>query len=580
MENPYLLVEFPDEDGVIQPLVFANPVNILQTDRLEAIPRLMADVEKALQAGFYAAGYVSYEAAPAFNSNMAVQQNPKLPLVWFGIFKEPAPLAEEFESSGEYAVSDWQMASSTSHYKSGIKQIKQAIEEGDTYQINYTERLHARFQGDDRAFYRQLTRNQQAGYSAYMNLGNTRILSASPELFFRVDGGKITAKPMKGTAPRGRFLDEDQANLERLLASEKERAENLMIVDLLRNDIGRLAKSGTVTVPRLFEAEAYPTVHQLTSTIEARIEKLATVFNWFQALFPCGSITGAPKISTMKYIADLEQTPREVYCGAIGYITPQKNAVFNVPIRTVIIDKEKETALYGVGGGVTWDSTSEGEYQELLTKARVLSERRPEFELLESLKLENGTYPLLRYHLARIADSAHYFNFSLDQQALEQQLSNTAITNSEGSFKVRVLLSKTGAVAIDAQAVSKIAEPVTCVLAASLVNSRDPFLFHKTTNRRVYEEHQSNFPDAFSVLLWNEKEQLTEFTFGNLVLETDGKFFTPPITCGLLPGTYRQVLLDEKKIEEKVLSKIDLKTADAIWFINSVRGWLKVNMVD
>ncbi|WKA53569.1 aminodeoxychorismate synthase component I [Planococcus shixiaomingii] len=576
--KPYLLFEFRDEQGKIQPLVFKEPVEIFQAHTIHEVKQVMADVEKALQNGYYTAGFVSYEAAPAFNPNMLVHDEPQMPLAWFGVFKEPIPATHDVETPGEYEVSDWQMAGSIEQYQQGIQQIKQAIEEGHTYQVNYTERLQAKFSGDDLAFYRQLARNQQADYSAYLNIGNYRLLSASPELFFRIDDQKITAKPMKGTAPRGRFTAEDQGNAERLLASEKERAENLMIVDLLRNDIGRLAKSGTVTVPRLFEAEKYPTVHQMTSTVQAEISKEASVWDWFKALFPCGSITGAPKISTMSFISELEQSPREVYCGAIGFITPEKNAVFNVPIRTVIIDKENGTASYGVGGGVTWDSTSEGEYQELITKAHVLTERRPAFELLESLKLEDGNYPLLTYHLERLGDSADYFNFIFDEGAVEQQLLQTAEDHPIGVFKVRLLLDKGGTFSTQAQAIDPVSQPVVCTLAASPVDSSDPFLFHKTTHRSVYEAHTNAEPDAFSVLLWNEKEELTEFTIGNLVFEKDGKFYTPPVSCGLLAGTFRQFLLDNKKIEEKKIYKNDLANYDAIWFINSVRGWLKVTL--
>ncbi|TWT28128.1 aminodeoxychorismate synthase component I [Planomicrobium sp. CPCC 101110] len=580
MENPYLLFEFPDENGTVNPLAFSKPVKVLSASQLEDIPDVMDALEEAVKDGFYAAGYISYEAAPAFNPKMKVHPKPDLPLLWFGIFDEPHLPGQEFDAAGDYSVSDWMMAGSIPQYKKGIQQIKQAIEEGHTYQVNYTERLHADFQGSDRAFYRQLTRNQQSGYSAYLGLGKHRILSASPELFFRIDGEKITAKPMKGTAARGRTTLEDGENVERLLASEKEQAENLMIVDLLRNDIGRLAKSGTVTVPRMFEAEQYPTVHQLTSTVQAEINGDMPVFEWFRALFPCGSITGAPKISTMEFISELEQTPREVYCGAIGFITPEKNAVFSVPIRTVIVNSEKHAASYGVGGGVTWDSTSEGEYEELLTKAQVLSAKRPAFELLESLKLEDGKYPLLSYHMERLRDSAEFFNFTFNKEAVENLLLKTANGYPSGSFKVRLLMEQSGRPTAEAQAVFPLEEPVLCSLATSPVDSTDPFLFHKTTHRLVYETHQKTAPpEAFSVLLWNENEELTEFTIGNLVAEKDGEFHTPPLPCGLLAGTFRQHLLDAGKIEERRILKQELADFDAIWLVNGVRGWLKVELL-
>lgn len=584
MDHPYLLFEFRNADGIVEPLAFTEPVRILQTNDVGEVAGILKQLDEAADLGFYAAGFVSYEAAPAFDAAMEVRPASDFPLLWFGIFEEPQHPAHAGQAESadrtDYNVSDWQMAGSPKAYQEGIRKIKQAIEEGDTYQVNYTERLHADFSGSDFEFYRQLARNQQAGYGAYLNIGDQRILSASPELFFRVDDGRLTTKPMKGTAARGRTLEEDKERIAELLASEKEQAENLMIVDLLRNDMSRLAKKGTVNVEKLFEVETYPTVHQMTSTITAELSPDLKILDWFKALFPCGSITGAPKISTMHTIAELESTPREVYCGAIGYITPEKNAVFNVPIRTVIIDKEEGKARYGVGGGVTWDSTSEGEFRELQTKAEVLTARRPEFQLLESLKLENGNYPLKPYHIERLLDSAAYFNFPADQCAIEEHLSKLADEYPDGLYKVRLLLDHVGEISIGAQKTAAIQEPVPCALAAAPVDSGNAFLYHKTTNRQVYGEAAKTMPpEAFSVLLWNENGELTEFTIGNVVVEKDGEFFTPPVSCGALPGTFRQQLLDEGIISEKIILKDELGDWDAVWFINSVRGWLRVEMI-
>ncbi|WP_298831206.1 aminodeoxychorismate synthase component I [uncultured Planococcus sp.] len=580
MQNPYLLYEFRNEDEEVEPLLFSEPLEVFETSALSEVAEILEKVEKAVGDGFYAAGYVSYEAAPAFHPEMNVQTGGEMPLVWFGIFNESKKNFSIEKEQQPYSVSEWKMVSSVERYKTGIQQIKQAIEEGETYQVNYTERLVAEFTGSGLAFYRQLARNQQADYGAYLNLGRFRVLSASPELFFKVQDGTLTAKPMKGTAPRGRTTQEDRELVTALRASEKERAENLMIVDLLRNDMSRIAKKGTVKADPLFTVETYPTVHQLTSTIEAQLDNTTTILDWFQALFPCGSITGAPKISTMNYIAELEQTPREVYCGAIGFITPTKDAVFNVPIRTVVIDQEKETARYGVGGGITWDSTSEGEYRELQTKAEVLTAKRPVFSLLESLKLKDGNYPLLRYHLARLKDSADYFHFPGNIPEIESELNQLAETYPVGTYKVRMLLDDKGQTKLEAQKTATIDKPIKCSLASSAVDSRNPFLFHKTTHREVYDKASAKLPDdIFSVLLWNEKQQLTEFTIGNVVLEKNGRFFTPPVSCGLLAGTFRQQLLDQKLIEEKVILKEELQEYEGIWLINGVRGWLAVELM-
>ncbi|MEK6268520.1 MAG: aminodeoxychorismate synthase component I [Planococcus sp. (in: firmicutes)] len=579
MSNPHLMYEFRNDAGEIEPLYFSDPVNIFRTHDLANVANILEKVDQAVNDGFYAAGYVSYEAAPAFRPEMHVQSAGEMPLLWFGIFKEPQKMSLVSQEHQTYQVSDWEMASSVEQYKTGIHQIKTAIEEGHTYQVNYTERLSAKFTGDDLTFYHQLARNQQADYGAYLNLGRFRLLSASPELFFKVQGGKLIAKPMKGTAPRGRTTQEDQEYKKTLLSSEKERAENLMIVDLLRNDMSRLAKKGSVKADPLFTVETYPTVHQLTSTVTADLKDHTTIWDWFHALFPCGSITGAPKISTMKYIATLEQTPREVYCGAIGFITPDKEAIFNVPIRTVIIDQEKGVAHYGVGGGITWDSTAEGEYSELQTKAEVLTAKRPVFKLIESLKLADGNYPLLRYHLARLEDSSGYFHFPGNTEEVKAELTKLAQHYPQGTYKVRLLVDRKGQLEMQAQKTAPIEEPVKCVLATSPVDSKNPFLFHKTTHREVYEQASDELlKEQFSVLLWNEKQQITEFTIGNVVVEKDGRFFTPPVECGLLAGTFRQHLLDQQQIEEKIILKEELKEFDAIWFINGVRGWLAVEL--
>lgn len=574
--NPDLIFEFTDDNGSSQTTQFRNPITIYQTDSLTEVTSIFKKAEKAIDAGFYVAGYVSYEAAPAFEARYQVKSNSKLPLVWFGVYG--APLTIEPTSPQAYTVSDWTFTSSEENYKKSIKKIKQAIARGDTYQVNYTSRLKATFTGDDFAFYKQLVKNQQAPYSAYLNLGEYQILSASPELFFRVNNNTITTKPMKGTAKRGRYGAEDRQLIDQLTSSEKERAENLMIVDLLRNDLGKIAKKGTVDVPKLLDVESYPTVNQMTSTVTAELEEESHLLDWFTALFPCGSITGAPKIKTMSYITELEDTPREVYCGAIGFVTPKKEATFNVPIRTVIIDKKRQRATYGVGGGITWDSTVENEYQEMKTKAKMLTEQRPDFQLLESILLDNASYPLIDYHVARLLESARYFDFEIKIEKIKQELQQVKENHPSKKHKVRLLVAKTGEVSIEVQEVKEMLGNVACTLAKSPVDEQDPFLFHKTTNRAQYKKHQVDDPTVFSTLLWNKQHELTEFIIGNVVVEKAGTYYTPPVDCGLLAGTYRAHLLDKGIIQEKVINYRDLGSFDRIWFINSVRGWLPVTI--
>ncbi|SEA04537.1 para-aminobenzoate synthetase / 4-amino-4-deoxychorismate lyase [Thalassobacillus cyri] len=568
------------ETAYEQPICFTDPIKVIEVFCIEEVPAAFHELEAATQEGYYVAGFVSYEAAPGFDSAFHVHQtNGDFPLVWFGIFENPVDANSWTESQPDYRISDWKLDTDEEEYHQGISSIKQAIEEGNTYQVNYTARLTAQFQGNDYAFYQQLKENQQSAYASYLNIGNYRVLSASPELFFQVSKGSIKTKPMKGTATRGRSIREDEQLKQKLYTSEKDRAENLMIVDLLRNDIGRIARPGTVKVPKLFEVESYPTVHQMTSTVEAELDPAAKIYDWFQALFPCGSITGAPKISTMNYISKLEKSPRHIYCGAIGFITPDKEAIFNVPIRTVLIDKEAETATYGAGGGITWDSTVEGEYEELMAKAGLLKEKRPSFHLLESLKLQDGHYPLFQRHIDRLLSSALYFGFAMDVEKVSHALQHSAADKTAGDFKVRLLVSKSGEVMVETAAIRPL-DTVICSLAKTPVDKKNPFLYHKTTHREVYDELSRTAPeDAFSVLLWNEDEELTEFTIGNLVIEKQGKYYTPPIKCGLLAGTFRQELLEQHVIAEQVIHKKDLNEANSIWMINGVRGWIPVQMI-
>lgn len=576
-KEPLLTFEFADSNGNIKPLTFQRPVSVITAHKMEDVLPSFQLVQEAVDKGYYAAGFLSYESSPAFDSTFKVKSGGSFPLLWFGIFSEPEH--RHITSSGEFTVSEWKPSISMDEYTQAINSIKNSIECGITYQANYTIRLHSQFNGDGLAYYNRLKNAQNSNYCAYIHTGEQSILSASPELFFHLDNGKITTRPMKGTINRGVSFEEDAANADWLYHSEKNRAENLMIVDLLRNDLGMVAQSGTVTVEKLLEIEQYPTVHQMTSTISAKISETTSIVDIFKALFPCGSITGAPKISTMNIISDLENEPRDVYCGAIGYITPNKEAIFNVPIRTVLIDHSSGNAVYGVGGGITWDSTSEGEYHEILAKAKLLKEKPLEFQLLESLLLENGDYFLLDEHLKRLENSAQYFGFHYEREKLEKSLIEFGNTHLNGLIKVRLLLAKNGELMMEGQPITQQDNVLKVILGDGPVDKSNPFLYHKTTNREIYAEFQNQKPpEAFDVLLWNQDGELTEFTNGNLVLEIDGTLWTPPISSGLLAGTFRERLLQTGEIYEKTLTRSDLKIATKIWFINSVRKWKEVQI--
>lgn len=323
---------------------FSSPEAIIQTDNLDDVLERMQQVEQAVDLGYYVAGYIGYEAAAAFNKNLTTHSAGKMPLLWFGVFREMREVDQITTPLSQPPKLDWQPTTDYSSYAKGIHFIREQIAAGNTYQANYTIRLESHFTEEDESFYEQLKIAQQADYSAYLSTGRFHILSASPELFFHWKDGIITTKPMKGTAKRGMTLEEDFKARDWLAASAKNQAENVMIVDLLRNDLGQIAKPGSVKVPRLFDVERYPTVWQMTSTVVAETLPEVHLTAIFEALFPCGSITGAPKVKTMQLITKSETSPRNVYCGAIGYVTPNKEAIFNVPIRTVVVDTEEKNS--------------------------------------------------------------------------------------------------------------------------------------------------------------------------------------------------------------------------------------------
>ncbi|MGG3282939.1 aminodeoxychorismate synthase component I [Paenibacillus solani] len=372
----FLQFDFQTEEGKNETIQLSKPIKIVQTYSLDNVVSLIDIVEEASNKGYYCAGFISYDAAPAFDSYCLVQNSSEFPLLWFGVY-DPADVVKK-GSVSENVTShgfklNWKSSIDKIQYIDSIKKIKEEIYQGNSYQVNYTMRLRSHFFGNDYELYRQLRKNQNGKYSAYLNTGRHRVLSLSPELFFEWNGQDIVTRPMKGTVQRGRWSEEDRNNRDFLLQSEKERAENIMIVDLLRNDLSRISDPMTIEANPIFSIEKYPTVFQMTSTIRAKTQHNVKLSDVFCALFPCGSITGAPKIRTMRIISDIEDSPRGIYCGAIGLIEPHKNKyIFNVAIRTVIIDKENNSAEYGVGGGITWDSTAEGEYQEVISKAKIL----------------------------------------------------------------------------------------------------------------------------------------------------------------------------------------------------------------
>jgi para-aminobenzoate synthetase/4-amino-4-deoxychorismate lyase len=553
-------------------LHFANPHLIISVTGIDDAHNALREIERLVnENNWRAAGFVSYEAAPAFDNALHVIPADDFPLLWFGLYSAPRVLqtSEIFKDLRVLEAQNWRTSVEQDTYNAAIEKIKENIAHGKTYQVNYTMRLISGFSGGEWDFFLNLAQAQNK-YAAYIDTGRYVICSASPELFFKLDGNKIYSHPMKGTAKRGRTTLEDREQAEWLHSSIKNRAENVMIVDMVRNDLGRIAEIGSVQAPELFKIEKYPTLFQMTSTVHAKTN--ASLDDIFTALFPCASITGAPKVSTMKIITGLETTPRKIYTGSIGYISPNRKAQFNVAIRTALIDRENKTAEYGVGGGIVWDSTSADEYGEALLKARVLKEHPRVFELIETLlwTAEEG-YFLREKHSARMRDSADYFGFLFSREEFEYQIEQLA-EHFTTRQRVRVLLNKHGEFKTESKDFQARKKVFKVCLAEKPINSKDVFLFHKTTRRGMYPP----IPNAFDeVLLYNENEELTEFTIGNLVVEMDGELFTPPISCGLLAGTFRSHLLETGKVSERVIRKDELKKCSKVFLVNSVRKWVE-----
>jgi para-aminobenzoate synthetase/4-amino-4-deoxychorismate lyase len=543
------------------------------------VPALLERVRLGLAEGLHAVGYLAYEAAPAFDPALVTRPpDGSAPVAWFGLFPPPVEAGEDELPAADYRLGPWEPSEDEALYRNRIDAIHEAIAAGTVYQVNHTLRLRADFEGDPRGLFRQLWRAQRAAFATWLDLGETAICSVSPELFFALADGCITTRPMKGTAPRGRTTAEDRELAARLATSPKERAENLMIVDMARNDLGRIAVPGSVEVERLFDVERYDSVFQMTSTVTARTS--ADAWEALAALFPAASITGAPKTSAMALIRGLEGTPRGLYTGAIGHVRPEGRARFGVAIRTITVDRAAGRAAYGTGGGIVWDSQVEEELRETRAKALILRPR-PDFALLETLLWEPATgYFLLERHLDRLEDSAAYFAFPLARGEIEAELEARAAGFPPAvGRRVRLLLSGSGRFAIEDQPLATRSTPWRVTLAREPIDSADRFLFHKTTHRAPYAaalEHACAGVD--DVLLWNDAGELTEATVANLVLRLDGRLVTPPVGSGLLPGTFRAELLARGEIEEGVLRPEDLAAAEELLLVNSVRRWIPATL--
>jgi para-aminobenzoate synthetase / 4-amino-4-deoxychorismate lyase len=557
---------------------FTCPTRSYSAFRLDEVAPLLKEAELAAKSGRWVAVMLTYEAASAFDSALKTHQPDSNALACAAEFTAPIAVTSP-PNSANCELTRWEPQITRSTFSGAVGRIQDLIASGDTYQVNYTFPLVSQFNGDPYCWYRRLFEVQKSDFCVYLNLGRSKILCLSPELFFQRRADKIETKPMKGTIQRGRWIAEDLAMAAALVELEKERAENVMIVDLLRNDLGKVCLPGSIHVSKLFQAERYPTLWQMTSTVEGNLRPDADLAGIMSALFPCGSITGAPKIRTMEIIRELENVPRGVYTGTIGLLRPGGDCTFNVAIRTVVIDSQSGVSTFGVGGGITIDSTSEREYAECLLKASFLEASTESFQLLETLLLEEGEFYLLHRHLERLRSSADYFDFHLSQTKVREELNRTAAHHAEGKWKVRLLLANDGEVKIDVSQVESPNPALRVGLAREPVDSANRFLFHKTTNRAMYDQALKQRPDCDDVVLWNERDEITESSVANIVVPIDGRLYTPPQCSGLLAGTFRAQLLQERKIEERVIQTEELRKIKRCFLINSVRKWQEAILV-
>ena len=577
---------------------FTAPKRVHTASTAAAVKGLVETLQQETARGNYVAGYLSYEAGYPF-VDLDIPERADSPLAWFGVYDAPCRLAPaDVEAGlrtldGRPAVEDLQLGVAESDYIEDIRAVRRHIGKGNVYQINYTAPLRFRLEGDPRGLYRRLRARQRVPYAAYLHCGDRQILSLSPELFFRREGDRLVTRPMKGTIRRGRTLEEDQALRDELAADPKNRAENLMIVDLLRNDLSVCCRPGTVTVPSLYDTEPYRTVTQMTSTVEGHLRDEAGLAEVLRALFPCGSITGAPKRRAMRTIQTLESDPRGVYCGAVGMAGPDDTAVFSVAIRTAVLDGGDGTM--GIGSGIVWDSDPAAEYDECKLKGDFLTQDRSvqttsttppdeDLKLIETMRADDGQIEFLDRHVARLARSAGYFSFPFDEARFRRRVRRAVAENeNEPHAKVRATLDRWGRIAVQATPIQESSDaPWRLTIAEERVDRSDPLFFHKTTRRGLYERalrraRDEGFDEA---ILLNQDGQVTEGAYSNVFVRRGDALWTPPAEAGLLAGVYRDHVLETRpEATERPLRLQDLREADALYCCNAVRGWCEAELV-
>ncbi len=569
--------------------LFLEPVEIITVNKKEDVKNHLKLIGKYLQRGLTGYALINYEAGYLFEKKLEkylTGEGQKLIRFLFFDDKNIIRLKSddiEFDADdiSKYSITDFKLNTSLEKFEENIKKIKNYIREGDTYQVNYTVKGKFNFSGSYSTFFQHLLFNQSGKYSAFINDDESYIISLSPEKFFSIKGREITSKPMKGTVKRGVNNEADLATEHELVNSKKNCAENVMIVDLIRNDLGRIAEYGSVKVLRLFSIEKYESLFQMVSTITAELKKEVTLRTVLKNIFPCGSVTGAPKIRTMEIINELEKEERGIYTGSIGLFNKDE-ASFNVAIRTLTVNRKTGNGELGIGSGIVWDSEPQKEYEETLLKSKFLTEPENYFDLFETMLAENGKILFLEEHLKRLRLAAEFSLFNFKGKKIRKSLDDKIVELDPGKkYKIKLILNKWGRIRIETSDLPFVAKIVKIIISEEKISTQNKFQYFKTTNRKLYdEEYQKYFAKGFfDVIFLNEKDEVAEGSITNIFIKKGNSWLTPPLTSGILNGIYCSHLLNNNDIKQKLITIEDLLKADEIKLVNSVRGEIRVNQL-
>ena len=565
-----------------------KPFEVITIYKKEDLDYAFKLIQKFIDKGYFGYSLINYEAGFLFEKKLShLLSNDNEKLIQFFFFEKQEVkrlrsskiILDDFQDD-KYSISNFDLNRSEKQFVEEIIKIKEYIKAGDTYQVNYTIKGRFNFDGAYSSFFQKLLFNQSAKYSAFINNNDRFIISLSPELFFHQKNKIIISHPMKGTLRRGNNENLDTINKTELKTSEKNLAENVMIVDLIRNDLGRICRYGSVSVPELFRIEKYESLFQMVSEVQGKLKKKTNIQNIVENIFPCGSVTGAPKIRTMELINEVEKEDRGIYTGSIGLVTPEEIKM-NVAIRTISINRKTGDGIMGLGSGIVWDSDPKNEYEEVLLKSRFLTEPLNYFEIFETMKYENGEIKFLDDHLLRMKSAASYFLFKFNEKKIKKQIeSKISNVDEHQSKKVRIALKKWGEIRIDISDILELTNNVHVIFSKNKINSQDRFIYFKTTNRKIYNDEYKliGLKGFYEILYFNEKDEVVEGSRTNIFIRRGNSWSTPSLESGALPGVYRKYFIGKYHNVSELKVKIeDLINADELLLTNALRGEVKVN---